>query len=104
MNRDALLRLADSGIAAFPPVELHHLADWCWDFGESTGDARYSSLARSIYIIADLFDLNGAAETATVRQLDTVLNRSIGEILEAESAELGAHLARTMRESIGRIA
>lgn len=100
MNHDQLLRIAEHGIAAFPPAGLHDLADWCWDLGEATGDARYSSLSRSFEIIAELFDLNKVAESTTVKRLDILLNRHMCEILSAESAEVGAHLARAMREAI----
>jgi hypothetical protein len=100
MDRETLLRLADRGISAFPPSELHALADWCWDFGESTGDARYSSLSRSFDAIGESFDLHGAVESATVHELDIHLKRSVPQILDADTAELGAHLARSLRESI----
>src|SRR5579883_325487 len=100
MDHSSLRRLADEGIAAFPPLALPDLAAWCWDIGETTGDARYCSLSRSIGQIEELFEPVEAVPQNLVRHLDGLLARTVGDILQADSAEAGSILARSLREDI----
>lgn len=100
MDQNSLRRLAETGIREFPPGDLAHLADWCWDFGEATGDARYCSLSRSFGMIADLFESHGAAPLDLVLALDELVQSRIGPILDAETAADGSYLARLFREDV----
>lgn len=102
MDSQSLLRLADKGLAAYPPAELSTLADWCWDIGESTGDARYSSLWRSLDLISDLFAEHGALPTGMVARLDEALHYWMPKIIGAADASEGSQFARLMREDLAR--
>ena len=101
MDRHSLERLAADGIAAFPPSQLASLADWCWDFSEATGDARYSSLSCTVRMIAQLFaDENYAPPVERVAAIDAALRQYMPEVLQAADAASGAVLARSLRETI----
>ena len=100
MDQASLYRLAEQGLARFPPTALNSLADYCWDRSEATGDARYSSLWRTIAWINDLFDDYGGLPTDLVNNLDGILRARLAGVLEAGSPEEGAHLGRLMREDL----
>ena len=102
MDQHSLRRLAKGGIARFPPADLGPLADWCWDYGEATGDARYCSLWRALHPIAEAFDDRGALPTELVNHFDAVLNELLDGVLDAETAESGSMLARSLREQLLR--
>jgi hypothetical protein len=96
-----LSHLAAQGLRALLPVgRLRALAQYCWDRGEVTGDARYCSLWRTFSEIAEFFEEYDALETSTVDSLDRVLKRDLGGVLRAETAETGALSARGVREEI----
>lgn len=76
-------RIAEHGIGAFPQARLSSAADWLRDFGEACGDARYTSLAVTLAMIADAFEDNYEQMWAsTVESLDAVLAVAIPEVLE----------------------
>lgn len=100
MDLPSLRRLGSDGIGRFPPSELGPLADWCWDYGEATGDARYCSLWRALRPIADMFDDRGAVPTKLVSHFNAVLNQLLADVLDAETAESGSMLARSLREQL----
>jgi hypothetical protein len=103
MDQSSLRQLAEQGIGRFPPVRLADLADWCQDFGEATGDARFCSLSSAIGVVVDLFESNSEqAPTALVEQLDVLLRQNMSAILDAETAEEGSLLSRQLREAIER--
>jgi hypothetical protein len=72
MDQRSLQRLTDGGIATYPPAQLGHLAEWCWDFGEATGDARYCSLSRTVWVLADLWKHHDGVATSLVADLDAL--------------------------------
>jgi hypothetical protein len=100
VDLNSLLRLSSGGIAQYPPSELATLADWCWDRGETTGDARYCSLSRSLTHIAKLFEDDQGVPGGLINALDQLLSSRVSGILEADTAEIGASLARSLREEI----
>jgi hypothetical protein len=103
MDHQSLQRLANTGIRSFPPDKLNDIVEWCWDYGETTGDARYCSTARALSMLAELFDNDeGGVDATLVEELDTVLCQHIPGILAADSAEHGAQLARHLREILAR--
>src|SRR5215217_1232461 len=81
VDQASLRRLAEQGLAPFPPAAIGSLADWCWDMGETTGDARYCSLWRALSWIGDLFDDTCGVPTAAVERLDMTLREWIPAIL-----------------------
>jgi hypothetical protein len=100
LDRQDLSRLAERGVAAFPPANLSTLAEWCWDFGESSGDARYCSLWRTLSMVAAPFDQDDALSSAVVARIDSVLRTSLPDVLTADSAADGSLLARALRERL----
>jgi len=102
LDLHSLRRLASEGIGGLPPSALGDLADWCWDYGEATGDARYCSLWRALRPIADTFEADDAVPTESVNRFDAVLNQRLDDVLDAETAESGSMLARSMREQLFR--
>jgi hypothetical protein len=92
--------LAERGVAAFPPSNLSTLAEWCWDFGESSGDARYCSLYRTLSMVATPFDEDDALSSDAVATIDGIMRTSLPDVLAAESAADGSLLARALREQI----
>lgn len=97
-----LLRLAEHGITKFPPSELSTLEAWCWDYSEASGDARYCSLARSISLLSDLFEItSGQVSADLIVNLDGVLREQLPSVLRAANPQDGALLARQLREGIG---
>ena len=106
MDQHTLWRLAEAGIGALPPAELRALADWCHDFGEISGDARYISLAGPIGRLADTFDEQdeaGGVSTHFVRAIDGVIGEWMPSVLSAELPQDGALAARALRQSINEV-
>lgn len=103
MDQSSLLRLADRGLGAFPPERLTDLAAWCRDWVDATGDGRYCSVAQALERIGAPFESDELLSTATVRRLDLVLQQELPAIVRAETAEIGALLARAMRERLADI-
>lgn len=81
---------------------MPELAEWCWDYGEATGDARYCSLWRALNLINELFEPHRGISPDLVSQLDLVLRRGLPEILDAETAESASQFARGLREELFR--
>lgn len=102
LDRYSLERLAADGLAAFPPAHLSGLAKWCWDFGEATGDARYSSLSCTVRMLADLFQENSSPLTVRVEAIDHLLQARLPDVLNANEPAEGATLARLLREAVQR--
>jgi hypothetical protein len=101
LDEAALQHLAESGLDALLPVErLRATAEDCQDRGETTGDARYSSLGETLGYIAGFFEDYGAMEAETFNNLNHALMRHLGGVLQAETAETGALLGRTFREEV----
>jgi hypothetical protein len=101
LDKAELDRLAAQGLSALLPVErLRDLAEHCWDRGETTGDARYCSLWRTFGEIAGFFEEYDAMGAWTLGSLDSVFKRDLGAVLQADTAELGALLARSVREEV----
>lgn len=103
MDLQSLARLADEGIASFPPYALSDLSEWCWDYCEATGDARYCSLSSAIHAIANLFDGGrGQPSTTLVSRIDDLLREAIPDVLSADTQDHGSQLSRILRLAIFR--
>jgi hypothetical protein len=101
LDEAELGRVSVQGLSALLPVErLCDLAEYCWDRGETTGDARYCSLWRAFIEIVEFFEEYDAMEMWTFDSLDGVLKRDLGAVLQADTAEAGALLARGVREEV----
>jgi hypothetical protein len=103
MDLDDIRRLASTGIAAFPPAALASAAEWLWDFGEATGEARYCSLSWTIDMIAVAFeDGYESLPSSVVEAVDVVLSERVPDVLDATSPSGGSALARLMREAVAQ--
>lgn len=107
VSSTTLDQLAAEGLCAVPEHQLRDLADWCWDWGVATGDARYSGLWR---ILNDVFDWlesqDGQVATSDYNLVSGMLQRGIPEILAATTAASGAEfagsLAAELSTAVGR--
>jgi len=72
-------------------------AEECWEASENTGDARYSSIARTLELIAEHWEQKRMLAT---EGLDRVLRNLVPTILNAKTAQEGASWARVMRGEI----
>lgn len=101
LDETQLKRLAKHGLTALLPVShVQDIAEYCWDRGETTGDARYCSLWRSLDVVIQAFESHGYLPAETVRNLDDILMRYLPDVIDAQTAEQGALLARAMREQV----
>jgi hypothetical protein len=101
LDEAELERLVELGVRALLPVErLRTVADYCWDRGETTGDARYCSLSKTFGYIVKLLEDYGAIEARTLDSVDRALQRDLGAVLAADTAEAGALLGRSLREEV----
>jgi hypothetical protein len=104
MDQSDLRRLAEAGLVAFPLERLTTAVEWLHDYGEATGDARYSSLARTLSAIEDWHDVqSGQMLTETLKALDAALKETVPEILDTASAADAAPLARGLRMKVQEI-
>ncbi len=101
MDNQSLRRLAAGGVDAVPGLEM--LADWCWEQADNSGDARFCGIARALECLTSRWDSRGRIDTTTMSLLDAVLTEQLGPVLDADSPEFGAHLAKLMREDLLRV-
>ena len=102
MDEAELERLAELGLAELllPAERLRAAAEYCWDRGETTGDARYCSLWKTIDYIIEFLEEYDAMETRTFDNVDHAFKEQLGGILHAQTAEEGALLGRSLREEV----
>lgn len=103
MDRNSLLRLAEVGIGNYPPRALADLVTWCAEWSAASGDARYAVLAAALRRVAAPFDDDEALPSATVRELDVILQEDLPAVVEARSAELGLTLANALKERLDAV-
>lgn len=103
MDQHSLLLIARNGLAALPPDRLGELADWCWDFGEASADARYLILWRVFREIDAAFGRVGALETSRVEQINDLLRSSLPEIVAEDNTLEGGTLAATLRHRLNEL-
>lgn len=100
MDHETLERLAADGLSALPGNQLHDLAVWCWDWCEVTGDGRYCSLWRTLDDLdawLSEHEERGGVPRALAKEIDGLIRSRLGEVLQADSPESGAVLARNLR-------
>lgn len=74
---------------------------WCWEYGASTGDARWCILSRIIERIAAPFeDSTGALSNEQVARIDRALHLHLPHIVNASTAADGASLARFLESDL----
>ena len=100
MDKSSLRLLAKDGFTAYPPSELPVLANWCWDFGVASADARYFVLSRIFSIVSEAF---GEAELVTAevyRGLNDTLVRSLEAIIDEQDPLAATSLANGLLEDV----
>lgn len=98
MDASSLERLITDGLLSAPAVQ--ELENYCWDAADNSGDARYSGIARALAVISDVWDSHGALPQGAITSLNEVFRRHLQAVLEANTAQEGAGLARLLREEI----
>jgi hypothetical protein len=99
MDENSLRRLANG----FPDLDaLENLWLWCWDRGETTGQARYCSVSRSLEMIHRAWEDQGELPHRVGTALRQAFNEAIPLILD-ETPESGSLFARTLRETVSAI-
>jgi hypothetical protein len=104
-SRDELLRLADEGLAAYPPAKLSDLCIWCADTCKALPDVRYCVLSDGLRIIADWFgerDGYGGVLTSSVDELNVVLRR-VRAVVEEQEPAVAVALASDLQAEISLI-
>ena len=101
MDQASLRRLAEQGFRGVPADRLRALADWCWDYGEASGDARFCSLARTLWMIDDWWTEHDAVDPAVAADIESAIVADLGAVLDAEDPASGSMLARSMRQRVG---
>src|SRR4051794_19499987 len=99
MDEATLRRLAEVGITRLPAERLTDLVSWCWDRGETTGNAWYCSLARMLKPIDEVLvheDEHGALP-AGLAEIDAAIRDRLPAVLDADDPILAALLARELR-------
>jgi hypothetical protein len=100
LELNSLLRLADQGIQSLLPDDLRRLADWCWDYGEATGDARYCSLWKALDRVVEAFTDQGHVTNEKLEHLNLVLARDLPGIVSEKDPASASMQARSMREAL----
>jgi hypothetical protein len=101
VDLSSLRQLANEGIAKYlPPTALGSLVEWCWDYGESTGDARYCSISRTLSYIYETFEIHEAVSQSLIDELDELLAANLVDVIEARTAVIGSSLARQLRNEV----
>jgi hypothetical protein len=101
LDRPSRRRLAEHGLAAFPPSRLSEEAEECWAHGVATGDARWCILARTLARLAAPFDEDGQLSKNRVEQLDRGLRTLLPDVLDAPGAVEGSSLAAFLDRELG---
>jgi hypothetical protein len=96
-------RLAQNGLAAFPPGKLGELGIWLRDFGSATGDARYYALSDLVLDLTHPFSGNRGLPVAITASVDSELEKGIPAILDADDPSFASSLARQLHEYITQL-
>jgi hypothetical protein len=94
VDQNSLRLLADSGFKEYLPDEFLALAEWCWDFGVASADARYFVLSRVFCVVYEAFGDAGVVTAEVYRGLDDVLSRSLKAIIDEQDPLAATLLAK----------
>jgi hypothetical protein len=105
MDLDSLRTLAYQGFAGIKGDQLGDLAEWCRDYSEATGDARYASIGQALSELSEWWswhDRSGGIPFRLMSEIEGIIKERLPEILAAASARDAAPLARNFRREIER--
>ncbi len=102
VDSSVLRRLAQQGVAG--GSDLRDVSTWCRDYGEATGDARYSSLGDTFRSISEWMTENdeaGGVPATLMGEVNQLIRTWLPDILDASPSD-GAVTARVLREEVSR--
>src|SRR5580658_363533 len=105
MDLGSLQTLAYQGFAGIKGDQLADLAEWCRDYSEATGDARYFSIGQALSELSEWWsrhDLGNGIPFRLMTEIEEIIKRSLPGILATASARDAAPLARNFRQEIKR--
>lgn len=100
MDLALLRRLAEGGSEAVPVDQFRELSNWCWDWSEASGDARFCSLARALGSIDSWYSEHDAVPRHLANELEQACLEDLPPILEAGAPADAAILARGFRQRV----
>jgi hypothetical protein len=101
VDESSLRQLGVERLTSVPATR--NVEAWCWDYAEATGDSRYCGLARALEQIAEVWDDHSALPFEVLNEIHRSFRKALPGVMDAESAEEGAGLARLLREEIAAI-
>jgi len=105
MDLNSLQTLAHQGFADVKGDQLGDLAEWCRDYSEATGDARYAIIGQALSELSEWWswhDRSGGIPFRLMSEIEETIKRRLPEILATASARDAAPLARSFRQEIKR--
>lgn len=103
MAKSELLRLAESGLAAFPPSGLGELATECRESAEAIASARLFVLAGVVELLAAAWEPFDAVSVDVRERLDALLSTRLPLILSEEDERAAVSLATSMCDDVSLV-
>lgn len=103
MANSELLRLAEGGLAAFPPAHLGELATACRESGTARASARLLVLADAIGLLASAWEPHEAVPSVAIPALDRLVKERLPAVLAEPAEEAAVSLAASLREDVALI-
>jgi ketol-acid reductoisomerase len=103
VDYSTLSRLGVEGLAAVSGEQLTTLADWCQDWAEATGDARYCFIAKTLSAVdawREHHDEAGGVPAELLLAIDALVRAELPAALAADTPSHGAHLAADLCRSV----
>jgi hypothetical protein len=105
VDLSTLRALATEGLGfdAVHGDDVETLSDWCWDWCEQTGDARFCSISRMLGHLDAWWtehDESGGVPSALLKRIESVIQRDLQRILDATDPASGSVMARALRQEV----
>lgn len=100
MVESELRRLAEHGVARFPPSAIRRLSEDCRDLGRARPSIRFLLLADVLALVAELWEPHGAYSTEGCAALDSILARRLPSITNEPDDEAAGSLVTSMADEI----
>lgn len=103
MDLTSLQTLAHQGFDGIKGDQLGDLAEWCRDYSEATGDARYATIGEALFELSEWWSFHSRSGGIPFRlmvDIEEVIRRRLPEILDISSAQDAAPLARSFRKEV----
>jgi hypothetical protein len=103
LAKSELLRLAENGIAAYPPDAFGELATQCRQSAEATASPRFFVLAGAVEMMATAWEQFEAVNVGIQERLDVLLATRLPLILSEPDENAATSLATAMREDMSLV-